>query len=246
VFFSQSTPPPFDGALNTPSTVLPSSVDTSQSRSPQELSYEAGNSSGSALNRRANNQILWEERPAPRRPLIRLEVRNDMRRVNGQRTTARESFAYACETLPYNAGLQPHAYVDNHKYATRGKDNIAEDLYTMDECTEEEDHGVGKSKSPEIFRRLARKKKKVSKMIALRLPNSRKPSTLPPVESHPPNSQPPVMSSMANLMGHYPGNANRPTRPNHPSPPTSPPPPYATIAHQPTNIRSSKDSPFAL
>lgn len=205
--FTQSTQPsPFDGAPHIPSTLLPSSVSDPSFPSPKELSHETSASPGPALNwcapaeEEADDQTLWMESPAPRRPIVRLEVRHDMRRVNGRRLEP--SLVYACESLPYNAGFRPHAYVDNYKYATRSKRDLEGDFYAMDEPMEEEDHDLDKPKGPKIFRRLARKR--LSKLIRFGLPRS---SALSPVESHISSSRPPtISSSAASSTGRYPGN----------------------------------------
>ena len=231
---AQSTPPPLDG---TSSTLLPTSVDTLSPPSSQDLSHETVTSSESELTLCTStteeecNQTLWEEIPAPRRPTARLVIRsvNVIRQADGQGVVARRVLTYDCESLPYSAGLQPHAYVDNHKYATRGKRDLAEDLYAVDEFMEEEDHAMDESKSPKIFRRLMQKKK-VQKFMTFNLPISRRQPTRFPVGSRTTNSQLPAMPSpIASFTNRYPGTANHLTPPN-PPPPFSPPPPYATIS----------------
>ena len=248
-FIQNNTLSSFDDSFKT------SSVTLLHSPSPQVLSHETGTSSGSALNRptptaqEAHDQTLLEEIPAPHRQIVQLEVRNGngAHRSGERGTTAGESFSYRCESLPYTAGLRPHAYVDNHEYATRSKRDLAEDLFLMDEFTEEEEDGVDKSKRPKFFRRLFQRKKASKLMMPFSLPNSRKSPTPSSVDSRATDPRSPAVSALiADPAGHCPGTANHPTgRLDRPPTPTSPPPPYSTVSHQPTNLRSSKSNSIA-
>ena len=116
----------------------------------------------------AHHQIFWQENPSPRRPTARIEVQSDAFRLDRRGRARRESFTYACKALPYDAGLRPHAYVDNREYTIHGKNHLealAEDLYAMEEFMEE-DHVAGESKRPTIFRKLV-DRKRISKLVTL-------------------------------------------------------------------------------
>ena len=195
--------------------------------------HETSSSSGSALDlciptaEEAHHQILLQENPAPRRPTVRIVVRNNVLEAHGERATRRESFTYTCESLPYDAGLQPHTYVDNHQRTIQGKHHLQaleEDLCATDEFVAE-DPVVGRSKRSTILRRLA-EGKMVSKLIAFGPLKSTNPQNRFSVDSKPPA----VFSLTAGFAGRNPGTA---THPNHSdySPsltPFSPPPTYTT------------------
>lgn len=151
----------------------------------------------------------------------------------------RETFTYACESLPYDAGFRPHAYVDNHEHTTHGKHHLealAEDQYAMDDFMEEEDHATDKLRRPTIFRRLV-EGKKISKLIAFGSLRFQKPSHRSSVDSRAGNSQSAALSSsMTNIGNCNPGpfGTDNPPNPSDPSPSlttSSPPPPY-TIPHK--------------
>jgi len=116
----------------------------------------------------AHHQIFWQENPSPRRPTVRIEVRNNVLQPGEQGLIRQESFTYACKSLPYDAGFRPHAYVDNHEFTTHGKhrpEALLEDLYAMEESTEG-DQVMGKSESPTIFHKFVGGKR-MSKLLAL-------------------------------------------------------------------------------
>ena len=207
--------------------------------------HETSTSSGSALDlcvpsaEEAHHQILWQENPAPRRPTVRIEVRNNVFEARGTGTMGRETFTYACESLPYDAGFRPHAYVDNHEYTTHGKHHLealAEDLYAAGDFMEEENYATDKSRRPTIFRRLVGGKK-ISKLMAFGPLRFQKPSHRFSVDSRAGNAQPSALSSsMANVADRNPGTFGtvNPPNPSDHSPPlttSSPPPPY-TIPHK--------------
>ena len=199
-----------------------------------EPAHEVSTSSGSASDlcvptaEEAHHQILWQECPAPRRPTVRIEVRNNVFPAQGRETMGRESFTYACESLPYDAGLRPHAYVDNHEHTTNGKhqlEALAEDFYVVDEFMEE-DHIANKSKRPTIFQKLV-EGKKMSKLMTLGPLKFQKPPGRFSVDSCATNSQSPAVSSMEDFTDRDPQISNHLNRPNYtPIPPTSQPPPY--------------------
>jgi len=145
-------------------------------RSDDELDavHETSTTSGSASDlciptaEEAHHQIFWQENPSPRRPTVRIEVRNNVLRPGEQVVIRQESFTYACKSLPYDAGFRPHAYVDNHEYTTHGKhrpESLVEDLYAMEESMEG-DHVMDKSEHPTIFRKFVGGKR-MSKLLAL-------------------------------------------------------------------------------
>ena len=212
-------------------------------RSDEEVepAHETSNSSGSASDlyipsaEEAHHQICWQENPAPRRPTARVEVRNTILPAHGEGTMRQESFTYACESLSYDAGFRPHAYVDNQEHTTHDKhrlEALAEDLYAMDEFAEE-GHVADKSKRPTIFRRLV-EGKRISKLIAFSPLKFQKPSNRFSVDSRATNSQPlTVSSSITKFANCNSGTSNHPNRPDRPPSltPSSPPPPY-TILHK--------------
>lgn len=196
-------------------------------------------SSGSALElcipsaEEAHYQICWQENPSPRRPTARIEVQSDVFQLDGQEVM-RESFTYACKSLPYDAGLRPHAYVDNHEYPTNGKhrlEGLAEDLYTMEEFTEE-DYVTGEPNHPTIFRKLARGRR-ISKLVALNPLKFRKTPKQWSLHSCATNQQSPAPFSSVNFANRNPVTANHSNNTNHPlHPPPSSPPPYSPISNQ--------------
>jgi hypothetical protein len=207
-------------------------------RSDEEVepAHEASTSSGSdsyiPSAEEAHHQIFWQENPAPRRPTVRVEVRSNVLQSHGEGTMGQESFSYACESLPYDAGLRPHAYVDNQEHTTHGKHHleaITEDVRSMDEFME--DHVADKSKRPTIFRRLVQGKK-ISKLIAFGPLKSQKPPNRFSVDSRATSLQSQAASSsMTNSAYHNSGTSNHSNRPGcSPSlTPSSSPPPYAVL-----------------
>lgn len=223
--FVQNTLSPSDGRLNTPSTLNPSSVYTPQLPSPQVLSRETNSTtSGSALGRRTAHRRV---------------VQFDVHQADGRGTTGRGSYPYVCEPLSYGAGFRPHVYVDNRKHP-RNKYGFANGLSPMNELSEDQGHGVEKSdhgveesghdveksKTLRNFRSLVQFKKRLKFF-------GRKPRVHASVGPRPANLRLPAESSMANSPGHC------------PLPPTLSPPSYDdSFFDQPTNVRSSDDSPF--
>ena len=199
--------------------------------------HGASISSGSALElcipsaEEAHYQICWQENPSPRRPTARIEVQSDVFQMDGQGVMRQESFTYACKSLPYDAGLQPHAYVDNHEYSTHGKHHLealAEDLYTTEEFTEE-DCVMGEPNRPTIFRKIV-EGKRVSKLVALSHLKFRKTPRRGPVHSRVSDSQSPTAFSSIDFPNRSPVTANYPDSPNGlPSLSLSSPPPPSPI-----------------
>ena len=197
--------------------------------------HETGTSCGSASElcfptaEEAHHQIPWQENPSPRRQTARIEVQSDAFRLDRQGRVRRESFTYACKALPYDAGLRPHAYVDNREYTIHGKNHLealAEDLYAMEEFMEE-DHITGESKRPTVFRKLV-ERKRISKLVTLGPIKFRKISKRYSVHSRATEPQSPTASSsVENFVDRNPVTANSPNNPNCPPPlpPSSPPPP---------------------
>ena len=193
--------------------------------------HETSSSSASALDlcipsaEEAHHQIFWQEHPSPRRRTVRIEVRTNALQEGAIR---RESFTYACKSLPYDAGLRPHAYVDNHEHTIHGKHHLEameEDLYATEEFTEEEDHVIGKSKRPTIFRKLV-EGKRLSKLMGLRPLKFQKSSKPFSAQSHAlePRS-PAVFSSISNFADRTPAIPSDPDNPDTlptPSPPSPP------------------------
>ena len=232
--------PTLDGRSLEPHSVYFSAVEGDLSMSLRSYDgpgpvHETSASSESALDlciptaEEAHHQIFWQENPSPRRPTVRIEVRNDVLRPEEQGAIRRESFTYACKSLPYDAGFRPHAYVDNHESATHGKHHLEaleEDLYTMEEFMEEEDHvRADKPKRPTIFRKLVGGKR-MSKLMALGpLMFHKTPKTF---SVHPCSADPQSLaafSSMRNFADRSPVTTNHPDGPNYPPilPPSSPP-----------------------
>jgi len=221
-----------------------------------ESGHETRTSYGSALELRmptaeeAHHQTFWRENPSPRRPTARIEVQNDTFRLDRQGRTRRESFTYACKALPYDAGLRPHAYVDNREYTIHGKNHLealAEDLYTMEEFME--DHVMGESKRPTIFRKLV-ERKRISKLVTLGPIKFRTTPKRHSLHSRATDPQSPTASSsVENFVDRNPVTANYPNNPNRPSPlpPPSSPPPSSPIKKRPRALfRMSWSGPRPL
>ena len=199
--------------------------------------HETSTSSESALElcipsaEEAHYQICWQENPSPRRRTARIEVQSDVFQLDGHGVMRPETFTYACKSLPYDAGLRPHAYVDNHEYTTNGKnrlETLAEDLYAM-EGFMEEDYVVGGPNRPPIFRKLAGGKR-ISKFMALKLRITPKQFSAHSCVTDP---QFPTTFSPVNFTDRNPVTANHPNDPSCP-PLLSPssPPPYSPTPNQ--------------
>jgi len=198
--------------------------------------------SGSALElclptaEEAHHQIFWQENPSPRRPTVRIEVRNNVLQLDDQRVMGQESFTYACKSLPYDAGFRPHAYVDNHEYTIHGKHHLealAEDLYAAEEFMEEEDYVMDKSKRPKVFRKLM-EGKRMSKLMALGPLKFQKTPKQFSAHSCVTSSQSPALLFSANLADRNTVTADYPDSPNRPPtlPSSSPPPPSSLIPNK--------------
>jgi hypothetical protein len=199
--------------------------------------HETSTSSGSALEPcipsadEENHHGPWQENPSPRRRTARIEVLSDVFQRDEQGMMRRETFTYACNSLPYDAGLRPHAYVDNHEHTVHGKhhlETLAEELYTMEEFMEE-DHAIGESKRPTIFQKLV-EGKRMSKLIAFNPLKFQKTPKRYSIRSYITEPESPVIvSSAASFVSHspvtvnYPNGSNRaPSLPPSPSPSSSP------------------------
>ena len=214
---------------------------TSRSDDGPDPIHETSSSSASALDlcipsaEEAHHQIFWQEHPSPRRRTVRIEVRTN---APQQGAIGQESFTYACKSLPYDAGLRPHAYVDNHEQTIHGKHQLEameEDLYAMEEFTEEEDHVMGKSKRPTIFRKLV-EGRGLSKLMGLRPLKFQKSSKRFSAQSHAPEPQSPaVFSSVLNFADYTPAVPNDPDNPD--TLPTPPPPSPPLFYPTPENKR---------
>ena len=183
----------------------------------------------------AHHQIFWQENPSPRRPTARIEVQSDAYRLDRQGRARRESFTYACKALPYDAGLRPHAYVDNREYTIHGKNHLealAEDLYAMEEFMEE-DHVMDESKRPTIFQKFV-ERKVISKLVTLDPIKFRKIPKRYSDHSYATDHRPPTASSsVENFVDRNPVTTNYPDNFNCPSPlPPSLPPPSSPIPNK--------------
>jgi len=193
----------------------------------------------------AHHQIFWQENPSPRRPTARIEVQSDAFRLDRQGRARRESFTYACKALPYDAGLRPHAYVDNREYTIHGKNHLetlAEDLYAMEEFMEE-DHVMGESKRPTTFRKLV-----ISKLVTLGPIKFRKTPKRYAVHSHTADPQSPTASSsVENFVDRNPVTTDYPDNFNCPSPlPSSSPSPIPNKKSLRTPFRMTWPGPRPL
>jgi len=212
--------------------------------------HETSTSCGSALElcipttEEAHHQIFWQENPSPRRPTARIEVQSDSFRLDRHGRARRESFTYACKALPYDAGLRPHAYVDNHEYTIHGKNHLealAEDLYAMEEFMEG-DHVTTESKRPTIFRKFV-ERKRISKLVTLGPIKFRKAPKRRSVRSHTADPQSPTASSsVENFADRNPVTTNYPVNFNCPSPLT----PSSLSSPSPVPNKKRLRTPFRM
>lgn len=188
-----------------------------------EPAHEISGSSESALDlsipsaEEAHRQIFWQENPSPRRPTVRIEVRNNVLR---QGTTRQESFTYTCKALPYDAGFRPHAYVDNHEHTIHSKNRVEVNAMEGEDCI------TGGLKLPAVFRKLVGGKR-MSKLMAFSPPKLHR----TPKQSPDPQS-PDASSAVSNPVTTNHPNDQAPTQPSvngnclPPPLPSSPPPSY--------------------
>ena len=205
---------------------------------PEHVRHETDSYSGSALDlcipsaEEAHHQISRQENPSPQRPTVRIEVRNDVFRRGAIR---RESFTYACKSLPYDAGFRPHAYVDNHEHTGNDKhadrlDATAEDSYAMEGFMEEEDHVIDKSKRSKIFRKLMEGKRMSKLMTFGSLKSQKTPKQSSALSCVPDPQFPDAFPSVSNFAGRTSVTIDHPNNPNSiPTPPPSSPPPSYPI-----------------